>query len=244
MMQGNQLGTSAPDESPGRPGGAWILAIDTSTEQAGLALSDGATVLERSWDAGRAQTTTVLPAIDALLGDAGLSVADLGAIAVATGPGTFTGLRVGVSIAKGLVLARDIPLVGVPTLEVAAAPVRESEREVVAVLPAGRGRVVWQRFAGREAAEPRNTTVPELIAALATSPGALLIGELAEAHRAMVEAAHPRVRWEHRRPALLAGLARTRLEAGEADDPVTLEPRYLHGVTVQAPPIEDRLKKA
>jgi tRNA threonylcarbamoyladenosine biosynthesis protein TsaB len=232
------------DDAGGPPLGVWILAIDTSTEQAGLALSDGATARERSWDAGRTQTTTVLPAIDALLGDAGITVADLGAIAVATGPGTFTGLRVGVSIAKGLVLARDIPLVGVPTLAVAAAPAREAEPEVVAVLPAGRGRVVWQRFAGPDASEPRNTTVPELVAALADAPGALLIGELAEAHRAVVEAAHPRVRWEHRRPALLADLARRRLAAGETDDPVTLEPRYLHGVTVQAPPIEDQLKKA
>jgi len=221
-----------------------MLAIDTSTRQAGLAVSEGARTLARSWDAGRTQTTTVLPAIDALLRDAGIGVADLAGIAVAIGPGTFTGLRVGVSLAKGLVLAREIPLIGVPTLEVTAAPVRDTEPDVIAVLPAGRGRVVWQRFGEGADSEPHNTTLPELVAALAGSPDALLIGELGEAHRAAIAQEHPRVRWEHRSPAVLADLARARLAAGEIDDPVTLEPRYLHGVTVKAPPIQDRLKRA
>jgi tRNA threonylcarbamoyladenosine biosynthesis protein TsaB len=219
----------------------WILAIDTSTEHAGLGLADSSHDFARSWDAGRTQTTTVLPAIEALLAEAGVTIGDLAAIAVAVGPGTFTGLRVGVSIAKGLVLAREIPLIGVPTLAIAAAAA--DEPEVVAVLPAGRGRVVWQRFAPDGADPARNTTVPELVDALAAWPGALVIGELAEAHRQLVAAAHPRARWEHRDPSRLAGLARQRLAEGEVDDPVALEPIYLHGVTVQAPPVQDRLRR-
>jgi hypothetical protein len=59
----------------------------------------------------------------------------------------------------------------------------------------------------------------------------------------MVEQAHNRVRWAFRSPASLAELARKRLDAGDVDDPVLLEPRYLHGVTVQARPIQDRLKR-
>jgi tRNA threonylcarbamoyladenosine biosynthesis protein TsaB len=243
-MQGERVGIPATaDFMSEESGPGWILAIDTSTEQAGLAVSNGRRTAERSWAAGRTQTTTVLPAIEQLLGQVGIGVADLAAIAVATGPGTFTGLRVGISIAKGLVLARDIPLIGVPTLDVAIASVRDTEPDVVAVLPAGRGRVVWQRYGNDADGEPRNTMVPDLIDVLAGSPQALVIGELADEHRAMVEQAHTRVRWEHRSPARLAELARARLDAGDVDDPVLLEPRYLHGVTVQARPIQDRLKR-
>ena len=221
----------------------WLLALDTSTEQAGIALSDGERTSVRSWDAGRAQTTTVLPAVDALMRESGVGMDALAAVAVAIGPGTFTGLRVGLSIAKGFVLARDLALVGGQTLEVAAAAAGADEAEVVAVLPAGRGRVVWQRFAGGRAEEPRNTTVPELVAALAVWPEALVIGELAESQRADVEAAHPHVRWEARDPAVLARIGWERWRAGDVDDPVRLEPIYLHGATVQAPPVQDRLRR-
>jgi tRNA threonylcarbamoyladenosine biosynthesis protein TsaB len=225
------------------PQQGWILAIDTSTEQAGIALSNGRQVAERSWAAGRTQTTAVLPAIEHLLEQAGITLGDLAAIAIATGPGTFTGLRVGISIAKGLVLAQDIPLIGVPTLDVAAKNASEGEQRVVAVLPAGRGRVVWQLYGEGLNPEPQNTTIPELVQALAQWPEALVIGELADEHRSMVAQAHGRVRWEHRSPAVLADLARRRLDTGEVDDPVLLEPRYLHGVTVQASPVRDRLKR-
>ena len=234
-MTSGRRAEAAP-EPTGRP----ILAIDTSTEWAGVAIVGSARPAARSWDAGRTQTTAVLPEIERLLARAEASVDDLAAVAVATGPGTFTGLRVGLSIAKGLVLARDMPLIGIPTLELAASA---EVPEQVAVLPAGRGRVVWQRFTGDGAEEPRNSTVPELVEALAAWPDALVIGELAEAHRPTIEAAHPRVCWEHRDPLRLATLARRRLEAGDTDDPVTLEPIYLHGVTVQAPPVQDRLRR-
>lgn len=235
-------GAALPKGVPAPGASGYLLAIDTSTERAGIAVADGDRLFVRSWDAGRTQTTTVLPAIEALLGEAGVTIGQLAAIAVAIGPGTFTGLRVGVSIAKGLVLARDVPLVGVPTLAITAAAAGAAA-EAVAVLPAGRGRVVWQRFAPGAADPARNTTVPELVDALAAWPEALVIGELDEAHRHLIAAAHPWTRWEYRDPLRLVALARQRLAAGEADDPVTLEPIYLHGVTVQAPPVQDRLRR-
>jgi tRNA threonylcarbamoyladenosine biosynthesis protein TsaB len=220
-----------------------ILAIDTSTEQAGLALGVGEDVGVWSWAAGRTQTTSVLPAIDELLQDAGLTPADLDAVAVATGPGTFTGLRVGMSIAKGIVLAREIPLVGIPTLEIAAAGVPDAD-DLVAVLPAGRGRVVWQRFSPGDAGAPRNSTFDELIGELESMPRVLVTGELGEEQQTRVTEGHPRVRWAHRDPAMLLRLACDRLARGEADDPVTLEPVYLHGVVVQSKPVQDRLKRS
>jgi tRNA threonylcarbamoyladenosine biosynthesis protein TsaB len=219
-----------------------LLAIDTSTEHAGLALGVRDRVTVRSWPAGRTQTTSILPAIDAMLVEAGLTPAALTAIAVATGPGTFTGLRVGMSIAKGIVLARGIPLVGIPTLELAAASATDA-KDRIAILPAGRGRVVWQRFVAGEEHRPRNTTLDEFIEALSGTDGALVIGELGEDQQVAVSAVHPHTRWEHRDPAVMIRMAGARLERGERDDPVTLEPMYLHGVVVQSGPVEDRLKR-
>jgi tRNA threonylcarbamoyladenosine biosynthesis protein TsaB len=218
------------------------LAIDTSTEQAGLALGVGDRVVVRSWAAGRTQTTSVLPAIDELFAEAGVAPGDVSSVVVATGPGTFTGLRVGMSIAKGIVLARHIPLVGVPTLEISAAGVPDNA-DLVALLPAGRGRVVWQRFGPHADTAPHNSTLDELIAALESMPEVLVVGELAEAHQGRVASVHPSVRWGYRDPSVLIRLGQERLERGEVDDPVTLEPVYLHGVTVQAGPVEDRLRR-
>lgn len=220
----------------------WILGIDTSTEQAGLAVSDGRSTIVRTWSAGRTQTTSVLPVIDDILHEAGISIQGIDAIAVATGPGTFTGLRVGLSLAKGFVLAREVPLIGIPTLDIAAAGIRDVV-DVVVVLPAGRGRVVWQQYGGANPDVPRNSTVPELIEALGSMPETLVAGELADEHRVMIGQAHSHTRWGNRDPAVLVDLARKRLESGVADDPATLEPTYLHGVTVQAGPVQDRLKR-
>lgn len=230
------------DRKTAPPSPGWLLAIDTSTEWAAIALANESGLIARSWHAGRSQTTSILPAIEEMFGEARITAAALAAVGVATGPGTFTGLRVGLSIAKGFVLARGIPLIGVPTLEVAAASFAPGT-SLVAVLPAGRGRVVWQRFGPGAEHAPVNTTVPEFVDALAATPDVFVTGELPETHRETVEAAHPKVDWRHRDPAVLAWLARDRWRRGLVDDPVSLEPTYLHGVTVSAGPVQDRLKR-
>jgi len=219
-----------------------ILALDTSTEWAGIALGIGADVRSRVWHAGRTQTTSVLPGIDELCREARIEPTGITAVAVATGPGTFTGLRVGMSLAKGIVMARGVPIVGIPTLAITAAAVPDVEG-LVAVLPAGRGRVVWQRFGPEGHEAPRNTTLDEMIDALQEMPDVLVIGELGDAQQERVATVHSRARWEPRDPAVLLRLARERLARGESDDPVTLEPTYLHGVTVQAGPVQDRLRR-
>lgn len=213
-----------------------ILAIDSSTEQAGLCLDQGGRLGELSWPAGRSQTVTLLGQVHALLELHGLTASDVGAIAVATGPGTFTGLRVGMSVAKGLVLGWGVPLVGVPTLAAAALPHAAAARPVVPVVAAGRGRLVWATYEGTFAAwrlvvPPRNGTVEELVAELTARPDEVIItGELDPAQAATL-AASPRARLvpdalRGRRPAAFAALARQRLRRGEADNPVTLEPLY------------------
>lgn len=217
-----------------------LLAIDSSTAQAGLALFDGSRVAELSWAAGRSQTTTLLAEIHHLLTLNGVTADDLAAVAVATGPGTFTGLRVGVSVAKGLVLGLGLPLLGVPTLAAAAFPLAAfaGGRAVVPVVAAGRGRLVWAEYrAGEEreqdwhlAVPPRNGTVAELTARLAAAP-ALVTGELSTEQETEVAGSPgstlvPRA-LRPRRPAAIAAIAWGRLAAGERDDPVALEPTYV-----------------
>src|SRR3954452_1035151 len=90
---------------------AWLLAIDTSTESVGLAVTDGAQLRDYQWLAEREQTTTVMREIERLLESAGVDRTRLTAIAVATGPGMFSGLRVGLAIAKGLHIGLGIPLI-------------------------------------------------------------------------------------------------------------------------------------
>lgn len=214
-----------------------LLAIDTSTDRAGIALATPAGIVARSWPAARAQTTTLLPEIDRLVREHGMVPADITGIAVATGPGTFTGLRVGVAIAKGIFTASRVPLVGIPTLNIVFA--QHPGGDIVAVLPAGRGRVVWQRSDG----VPMNSTIAELISEMTSRSHTPLVGELAPDQLAALQSAGIQVELEFRDPAVLLELGAARIAAGDLDDPVALEPTYLHGVTVNAAAIEDRLRK-
>lgn len=211
-----------------------LLAIDTSTEQAGIALSTPDGDFTHSWPASRAQTTTVLPEIDRMVAAAGLQPADISGLIVATGPGTFTGLRVGLSIAKGIVAAQGVPLVGVPTLEIVFA--QHPDDDFIAVLPAGRGRVVWQK----RGEAPINASMSELVDAVS---GARIIGELTADQESLLSEAGINITVEQRDPARLLELGAIRIASGEVDDSITLEPTYLHGVTVYAGPVTDRLKK-
>src|SRR5919202_1047122 len=98
-----------------------LLAIDTSTAQTGLACYDAQGLqCECLWHSGRDHTAQLLPQLSLLLRHLGRSRDDITAIGVALGPGSWSGLRVGMSTAKGLALARDLPVVGVGTLDVLA----------------------------------------------------------------------------------------------------------------------------
>ena len=230
------MGIGVSDHRPGGVAGrrrVWLLAIDTSTEQAGIALTDGGSLAQHSWPAGRQQTTTVLPAVEHLLAKCAVTLDEVGAVAVATGPGSFTGLRVGISLAKGFVLASERAMVGVPTLDLVAAPCVALSVDCVAVIPAGRGRVVWARYGAEGAGEaPRNSTFDELLTEIAKEPSPLVVGELAEGQR---NAIANRSIWvapiamAECRAGSLAEIGYERWRKGEVDDAATLEPLYLHG---------------
>jgi tRNA threonylcarbamoyladenosine biosynthesis protein TsaB len=219
-----------------------LLSVDTSTGQMGLALYDGVQVhSEMLWQSRAHHTQELAPAVVGLLERAGIKTADLTCLAVATGPGSFTSLRVGLAFVKGLAMARHLPLIGIPTLDVTAAAVPVQKFPLVAVLPAGRGRIAaaWYRASrdGWQAMEnPRVTTAQALDASIQYP--AIVCGELSAAERALLER-NERVRLASpaicaRRPALLAEQAWMRWQAGQVDALASLAPVYLH----TAEPIE------
>jgi tRNA threonylcarbamoyladenosine biosynthesis protein TsaB len=209
----------------------WLLAIDTSTERSGLALTDSVHTNELTWHAGRDQTVTTLAEIDHLVTLLGISFERIGAIAIATGPGMFNGLRVGMSIAKGLHLAHGTPLIGVSTLEFTAEPMRNLAPTVLAVVAAGRGRLVWQPFPGNE--PPINGAVAELADAIHRLPSGTVVageltGEQARHLREHTTALVPDATLRVRRPGALAALGLSRWRDGRFDDPIALAPMYVH----------------
>lgn len=220
-----------------------LLAIDTSTERLGLALFDGQQVWsEVVWQVGRHHTRSLAPWIHRLLKERGLEPRTLRAIGVARGPGSFTGLRAGMAVAKALALALHIPLVGVFSLDVAAASVPQQGFPLVAVLPMGRGRLAagWYHWRGGQwhaDGPPLLLTLQQLIEHLREPT--LVAGEMdAETRQRLAQ--HPQIHlappvWCVRRPAWLAQIAWERWRKGQVDDPVTLTPYYLSTTTASGP---------
>ncbi len=201
---------------------AWIAAIDTSSDHAGVALFDGTQASVIAWNARRDHTVSTLAQLDHLLRLTGIDLLALDAVAVAIGPGSFSALRVGLSIAKGLAFSLELPMLGIPTTDAIAAQLRWTERPVVAVMTAGRGRVVWSRYEhGALAHGPHNTTVEELRAGI---DGALVAGETGALGDIPAVALPAGGRVEQ-----IARLGWSRLVSGERDDASLLEPIYAHG---------------
>ena len=134
-----------------------VLAIDTATRYAGLALYDGQSVVaEFAWQSSRNHTTTLMPNLTRMLDQQKLTVGDLTGLAVALGPGSFTGLRIAWAVAKGLALAQGLSLVGVPTLDIVAYSCMSlppgQTAPLCALLQAGRGRFCIANYRWREGA--------------------------------------------------------------------------------------------
>lgn len=125
-----------------------VLAFDTAQGALSAAVHDGEGVLASAFELRtRGHAEELLRAIETVLAEAALGFSDLDALAVTIGPGTFTGLRVGLAAARGLALALGLPLVGITTLEAIAADVVANEGEtVVAAFDAKRGEVYLQAF--------------------------------------------------------------------------------------------------
>ncbi len=125
-----------------------LLAIETATESCSVALLHGGVVIDRSEFAPRRHAELVLPMAESLLAEAGIARAQLDAIAVGRGPGAFTGVRLAVSVAQGLALALDVPVLPVSSLAALAMQAPSNGAAVLAVIDARRGEIYACAFQG------------------------------------------------------------------------------------------------
>jgi tRNA threonylcarbamoyladenosine biosynthesis protein TsaB len=203
-----------------------ILAIDTATRMISVALAEpGQVVAEAAWQSENNHTMELAPAVARLLNDQPID-----AIAVAIGPGSFTGVRIGLGFAKGLALARSVPLIGVRTFEIAVYTLPLEEREAVAVVQAGRGRVIWSRCSvgepGWMAASDGDVGTWADVAGAAT--GLCVVGEIDPGGSDSLQAAGVRFINSIRQAQHLAAIGWARWQAGQLDSAATLRPIYAH----------------
>jgi tRNA threonylcarbamoyladenosine biosynthesis protein TsaB len=216
-----------------------LLAIDTSTAQVGLALFDGMQILgEMTWTTRQHHTTELAPAISGLLGRSGVIMDRVSALGVAIGPGSFTSLRVGLSLAKGIALARHLPLIGISTLDIIAAaqPAGTHASRLAVVIQAGRKRIAvgWYQFIESEwqaQGEVKSGTVDQLADEI-ESP-TYIAGELTSEDRSRLARKRANILLASpvnciRRPSILADRAWARWKNNEVDDLGSLAPIYLH----------------
>lgn len=220
-----------------------LLALDTATEYAAIALYDGQRVLaELNWRSQRRHTVELAPQVENLLRLSGITPEQITALAVSIGPGSFTGTRIALSYAKGIIAARDLPLIGVPTLDVLAYPVQPAFVPICAMVAAGRGRYAWALYESQPLSKgfylPTRATPFKLgdIQAIMRElePPIMFVGELDLRAREYILSI-----WEEdwadiitpalgvRRGAALAELAWLHWQRGEVADPATLSPIYL-----------------
>ena len=217
-----------------------LLAIDTTTRSSGIALYDaGGLRMEQLWETGNNHTAELVPYIARACEAYDLTPTDLKAVAVALGPGSFTGVRVGLSAAKGVALALDIPILGISTLDATAYAHWRDPLPVCALVAAGRSRWCvgfyethkndWHRRGDPVLADARQLAEliqePMLVCGELTTELRIALNSLAGGRAILAEKAG-----SARRAGFLAELAWQRLERGERDDLASLAPIYLQSV--------------
>lgn len=209
-----------------------LLALDTSTSLASIALYDGNVVAEITWYSGRNHSVEMMSQAAGLMKLRHTKPTELQAVAVATGPGSYTGLRVGLSGAKGLALALGIPLVGVPSLDVLAEPHRWNCLPVRPVLHAGRNRYATALYLPAEGELRREGPIEglrmtEIVSTIRSAT--LLCGDVGECREMdlpeTVLLASPAS--SLRRAGFLAEIAWRKLRAGNIGDPAAVDAFYL-----------------
>jgi tRNA threonylcarbamoyladenosine biosynthesis protein TsaB len=215
-----------------------ILAIDTATRATSVALHDGQQIAaEMTWLTENYHTVELAPTVAGLLERVNVTPADLAAIALARGPGSFTGLRIGMSFAKGLALSASppLPLIGVPTLDITAASQPHVLGRLCAVAQAGRGRVNagfyrWGDDGWRAEGDPAIVNWDDLFPLL--EEPTQVCGEIDRVGYERLQTLGDGVMIASpagnlRRAGYLAELARRRLALGAVDEAATLAPLYL-----------------
>ena len=223
-----------------------LLAVDTATHMASLALYDqtkGWVLGEESWYSVNNHTVELMPRLVRLVEQQGLTPADLSGLVVSLGPGSFTGLRIGLGVVKGLALARRLPLVGVPTLDVVAQPHVAQRLPIWAILQAGRGRIcvghyVRKKGKWRREGDYQLTSLGELCGQV--KEPSLFCGEIDADGAGQIReslgltAIVATAAASLRRAAFLAELGWERLSRGDSDEAATLSPIYLQRPQIDA----------
>jgi tRNA threonylcarbamoyl adenosine modification protein YeaZ len=220
-----------------------LLAIDTSTDTASIALvGGGKTPAELTWHCGQNHTVELLPRLTRLLKEAKVGIKSISSVIVAKGPGSFNGLRVGISTAKGLAFSLGIPIIGISSLEVIAYQHAETGLPVCPIFNAGRGEIaaaIYQKKDNKwcQLTAEHITTVDSLCSEITEKT--IFCGEIMPliadqlrrqlGEKAIIPITGPR------RASLLAELGRQRLEAGDCDNPTTLQPLYLRRPAITQP---------
>lgn len=221
-----------------------LLAIDSATRTLSLALHDGHQIrAELTWETANAHTVELTPAVVELCRRAAIAPRDLARLAVAQGPGSFSGLRIGIGFAKGLAMALAIPLIPVPTLDIVAAAQPAFGGGLVAVAQAGRGRVcagryLWTEGAWLASGEPEIVAWDRLLDSLDPGTEWLLAGEIDDSARTLIAANSKPLHIASaaacvRRAAVLADLAWARAEPPGGSQVVT--PLYVNQPGVPYP---------
>ena len=215
-----------------------VLGLETSTEVGGIALIDeGGLIAELSLSLPQNHSLRLLPSLDALLKLANMSLKEIGGIAISLGPGSFTGLRIGLSTAKGIALALEKPLVGVPTLDALALPFSYSPLLLCPMIDAKKGEVFTALYNGEGGRLHRLTPFyslsPQGVIEKIGGEEALLIGNGAQLYqdlwqKALGEKVHlAPSSFNFPRASSIASLGGERLMRGERDDLHSLIPIYV-----------------
>ena len=214
-----------------------VLAVDTSSPRGSLAVAGPEGVLaEARVVTAEGHSRWLLPAVSALLQGLGLDAGGLDAFAVTTGPGSFTGVRVGLGSVQGLALASGRHCVGLSTLDVLAASAAGSSGTIVALVDAFRGEVYSGAYdaAGRLRGE---RTVGPLADVLARAPaGAAFVGDIAVAHREAIQQAVAGAvfpEWARFLAPTLAAAALSLAACGSTVSAADLRPLYLRAADIR-----------
>ncbi len=212
-----------------------VLAIDTATRTIGMGLARPDEILyEKSWHSDNFHTVELAPAVQTALQQSGTSVKDLQSIVLANGPGSYTGLRIGLSFAKGLAFQRGIPIIPINTLDILAAAHPLDDRTLIAIIQAGRSRLIAAHYkvqneAWTQSGEAYIATLEELYESI--NEASILCGELSAEERRRLARKHKKVQLalpsqSVRRPAILAELALALPEAEATQRRLGLTPDY------------------
>ncbi|MDH7500593.1 MAG: tRNA (adenosine(37)-N6)-threonylcarbamoyltransferase complex dimerization subunit type 1 TsaB [candidate division NC10 bacterium] len=214
-----------------------VLGINTSTLEGSVALmSDRGLISEYFLNVESTHSERLLPSIDLLLREGRLQFQDLSGIAVAIGPGSFTGLRIGLASAKGLALASSLPLLGIPTLEAMARNLPFCRYPICPMLNARKGEVYWALYRFEQGnlmqVEAGGASLPGEVAkriqgeTVFLGDGAVEYGE--QIRRILKEKAlFAPIALRNARASVVAEMGMERLRRGERDDPATLVPQYM-----------------